>query len=65
MKKMKTNRGARKRLKLTGSGRVKYRHANRNHILTKKSNKRKLHLRATDELSPSDVNEAKRLIGVK
>lgn len=56
MSKMKTKRGAIKRFKKTAGG-FKFRRANRNHILTKKSQKRKLHLRANllvkkcDELS--------------
>ena len=43
MPKLKTNRGAAKRFKKTASGGYKYRQANRNHILTKKSTKRKRH----------------------
>ena len=43
--KIKTKKGAAKRFKKTGSGRVKCRRANRNHILTKKGPKRKRHLR--------------------
>lgn len=43
--KIKTKRGAAKRFKKTGSGRIKRRCANRNHILTKKGPKRKRHLR--------------------
>lgn len=43
--KIKTRSGALKRFKKTGSGRIKCRRANRNHILTKKGPKRKRHLR--------------------
>lgn len=43
--KLKTHRGAAKRFKLTGSGGIKRRGAYRNHILTKKSTKRKRQLR--------------------
>jgi large subunit ribosomal protein L35 len=45
MPKMKTHRGAAKRFKKTGTGKVKRGHTNRRHILTKKSRKRKRHLR--------------------
>lgn len=45
MPKMKTNRGAAKRFKKTGSGKVVRRKAYANHILTKKSTKRKRNLR--------------------
>lgn len=47
MPKMKSNRGAVKRFKVTKSGLVKHRQMNRNHILTKKTTKRQRHLRAT------------------
>ena len=46
MPKIKTIRGAAKRLKKTASGGFKYKHANLRHILTKKSTKRKRHLRS-------------------
>lgn len=45
MPKMKSNRGACKRFKVTKSGLVKHRKMNRNHILTKKVTKRQRHLR--------------------
>jgi large subunit ribosomal protein L35 len=45
MPKMKSHKGARKRFKITGSGEVKRGHAFKSHILTKKSSKRKRHLR--------------------
>ncbi len=44
MPKMKTKSSAKKRFKLTGSGKIKRKHAYKSHILTKKSNKRKLRL---------------------
>ena len=46
MPKMKSNRGAVKRFKVTKNGLVKHRKMNRNHILTKKNTKRQRHLRA-------------------
>ncbi|HCN04720.1 MAG TPA: 50S ribosomal protein L35, partial [Bacteroidetes bacterium] len=45
MPKMKTNSGAKKRFKVTGSGQIKRQKANRSHILTSKSRKRKRQLR--------------------
>ncbi len=62
MPKLKTNRGSAKRFATTGSGRFKHRSAYRNHILTKKSTKRKRHLRHSAYLSVSDVQAAKRLL---
>ena len=44
MPKMKTKSSAKKRFKLTGSGKIKRKHAFKNHILTKKSIKRKLRM---------------------
>ncbi|HAC35002.1 MAG TPA: 50S ribosomal protein L35 [Gammaproteobacteria bacterium] len=46
MPKLKTNRGAAKRFRRTASGRVKITQSHRRHILTKKSTKRKRHLRS-------------------
>lgn len=54
MPKLKTNKGAAKRFKKTGSGRYKHRPANRNHILTKKTSKRKRQLRANRLVAASD-----------
>jgi large subunit ribosomal protein L35 len=45
MPKMKSHKGARKRFKVTGSGKVKRRRAFKSHILTKKTSKRKRRLR--------------------
>ena len=54
MPKMKTHRGAAKRFRRTGSGKLRRRRINKNHILEKKSPKRKRQLRAPAEVSPSD-----------
>ncbi len=62
MPKMKTNRGAMKRFKKTATGRLKFRRANRNHILTKKTTKRKRKLRSGALVSPNDARAVKRLI---
>jgi len=54
MPKLKTNRGAAKRFRRTSSG-YKHRKAYRNHILTKKSTKRKRNLRGLAEAAPGDA----------
>lgn len=62
MPKLKTNRGAAKRFTRTGSGGFKHRPSFKNHILTKKSTKRKRHLRHTVTVSSSDVAALKRML---
>lgn len=62
MPKLKTNRGAAKRFSRTATGRFKCNHANRRHILTKKSTKRKRHLRHKNYLSYADAREARQLL---
>ena len=62
MPKMKTNRGARKRFTVTKSGKIKYNRANRRHILTKKSSKRKRQLREAGLLAKGDAQLVKRLL---
>lgn len=63
MPKMKSNSGAKKRFSLTGTGRVKRKKAFTNHILTKKSPKRKRGLRETTLVDKADEKRMKRLIG--
>jgi large subunit ribosomal protein L35 len=62
MPKMKTHRGAAKRLKTTGSGRLKRHRANKSHILTKKTTKRKRRLRKPTLVAKSDESRLKRLL---
>ncbi len=62
MPKMKTNRGAAKRFKLTGSGKIKRKHAFANHILTKKSKKRKLKLSHFTTVDKTDMGNIKLLL---
>lgn len=62
MPKMKSNSGAKKRFKLTGTGRVKRKQAFARHILTKKSSKTKRNLRQTALVHPADEARAKRMI---
>ena len=56
MPKMKTKSSAKKRFKVTGSGKIKRKHAFKNHILTKKSKKRKLRLTHFGLVHESDEN---------
>ncbi len=63
MPKMKTNRGAAKRLKRTGTGKLRRRRANKSHILTKKSPKRKRRLRQGTAISKADTKRMNRLLG--
>ncbi len=62
MPKMKTNRGAAKRFKKTGSGKIKRNKAFASHILTKKSTKRKRGLRKGDLVDPSNVKSIKKIL---
>ena len=61
MPKLKTNRGAAKRFKATGSG-FKHRGTARNHILTKKSTKRKRHLRGVIGVAKVDCPAVKQML---
>ena len=60
--KKKTNKAAAKRFKITGSGRVRRRKAYKSHILTKKSAKRKRHLRKGGMASHADERRLKGLL---
>jgi len=62
MPKMKSNRAAMKRFKLTASGKIKREKAYKNHILTKKSPKRKRNLRTAGLVSDGDSGRVKRMI---
>ncbi len=62
MPKMKTVSGAKKRLKLTGTGKIKRKKAYASHILTKKTPKRKRHLRTATLVDPSDQPRMQKLI---
>ena len=62
MPKMKTNRGAAKRFRKTGSGGFKRTQSHRRHILTKKSTKRKRHLRAAAMINKKDVASIRRML---
>lgn len=62
---MKTHSGAKKRFKITGSGKVKRAHAFKSHILTKKSKKRKLKLTHSTTVHPADETRIKKLLVAK
>ncbi len=62
MPKVKTNRGAAKRFKATGSGKIRRRKAFSSHILTKKSTKRKRNLRKGGLIAESDRKSVKRML---
>jgi large subunit ribosomal protein L35 len=63
MPKMKTHSGAKKRFKLTATGKVRGRHAFSSHILEKKSPKRKRNLARPVVVSKHDVPRVKKLLG--
>lgn len=62
MSKMKSHSGAAKRFKKTGSGGFKRKQSHLRHILTKKSTKRKRHLRGTEMVAKSDVDLITRML---
>jgi large subunit ribosomal protein L35 len=62
MPKMKTHRGAAKRFKVTGTGKVKRAKANKSHILTHKSSKRMRRLRQGDMVAKVDQKNIKELL---
>ncbi len=65
MPKMKTNAGAKKRFTLTGSGKIKRKHAYKSHILTKKSKKRKRNLGYFGTVNKADESNVKLLLNMK
>jgi len=65
MPKLKTKSSAKKRFKLTGTGKIKRKHAFKSHILTKKSKKRKLKLTHSGLVHKSDVASVKQMLSLK
>jgi large subunit ribosomal protein L35 len=63
MPKMKTDKGAAKRFKITGTGKIRRRHANRSHLLEKKSSRRTRRLGREATVAKADTREIKRLLG--
>lgn len=64
MPKMKSNRGAAKTFKKTASGKFKRAHSFKKHILTKKTTKRKRHLRSATMVAKADSKRVKRMLAV-
>jgi len=64
MPKIKTKSSAKKRFKLTGTGKVKRKHAFKNHILTKKETKQKRNLAKMSVVNKSDEKNIKEMLNV-
>ncbi|HEX3824390.1 MAG TPA: 50S ribosomal protein L35 [Mycobacteriales bacterium] len=64
MPKMKTHSGAKKRFKVTGSGKVMHRRAGRKHYLEHKTSRLTRRLANDEVMAPADVKKAKRLLGI-
>ena len=62
MPKLKTKSGAKKRFKITGTGKIKFKHAFKNHILTKKETKQKRRLSNMGLVKKSDMNNVKAML---
>ena len=65
MPKMKSNSGAKKRFTLTGSGKIKRKHAFKSHILTKKTTKQKRRLTHIGLVSKADESNVKNMLATK
>jgi large subunit ribosomal protein L35 len=62
MPKLKTKSGAKKRFKVTGTGKIKHKHAYKNHILTKKETKQKRRLGHKSLVKKSDMQNVKDML---
>ena len=65
MPKQKTKSSAKKRFKLTGTGKIKRKHAFKSHILTKKTKKRKLALTHDTVVHAADESNVKQMLRLK
>ena len=65
MPKQKTHSGAKKRFRVTGSGKVMHEQINKKHRLEVKTSKRSRKLSMDKEVAPSDVKRVKRLLGLR
>lgn len=65
MPKVKTNAAAKKRFALTGTGKIKRKHAYHSHILTKKSKKRKRNLDHTTLVADANINAVRELLNLR
>jgi len=64
MPKVKTNSGAKKRFKITGTGKIKRKHAYKSHILTKKETKQKRNLTQFTLVDKSDLSRVKDMLRI-
>jgi large subunit ribosomal protein L35 len=64
MPKVKTKSGAKKRFSLTGTGKIKRKHAYKSHILTKKTTKQKRNLTHTGLVSTADTDRVKAMLNI-
>jgi large subunit ribosomal protein L35 len=64
MPKMKTDRGAKKRVKITGTGRLRRRQQNRSHLLEKKTSTRTRRLARETDFASGDERRVKRMLGI-
>ncbi len=64
MPKVKTKSGAKKRFKLTGTGKIKRKHAFKSHILTKKETKQKRNLTQATLVHKSDEKNIKHMLNI-
>ena len=65
MPKVKTNAAAKKRFALTGTGKIKRKHAYHSHILTKKSTKRKRNLDNTTTVASANIKQVRDLLNLR
>ena len=65
MPKVKTNSSAKKRFKVTATGKITHQKSFKRHILTKKSNKRKRNMRKMGEVSKANLDFVKRLLNLR
>jgi len=64
MTKVKTKSGAKKRVKITGTGKIKRKHAFKSHILTKKETKQKRNLTQTGLVAKVDEKNIKKMLNI-
>ena len=63
MAKQKTHSGAKKRFKVTGTGKILHERAGKRHLLERKPSRLTRRLTGTAELAPADVKKVKKLLG--
>ncbi|MFI6870276.1 50S ribosomal protein L35 [Nocardia sp. NPDC050406] len=64
MPKNKSHKGISKRVKVTGTGKLRRARANKNHMLEKKSSRRTRRLNMEDDFSKADTKKVKRMLGM-